>query len=726
MIQKEPLKRIYWTAGALAVFILAILFSVTFLNPTSVGNPDFIENVNLWAVIWAITFVIVLILSFVLARDLIKLLFEYQKRKPGSRIKGKLVATFIIFSMFPALIMSLLAFGLINRNLRLWFTAPSEQLLGSSEVVVSRFYEQNRELVTGKLSGLAFQVQKGNDIGLMVEAAGFRSALLLDGNGTEMKRYGEWVGQLNAPAEMAREVIGKGSYYSHRRLNELEQADVDLVVVGVLTGEDPQRVLLGQVSMPGSVTFLAIQADNARDRFEELKASVTQVEVNYFSMLVMTTLAVIFGFVWLGTYIARKITVPFEALAKGASELADGNLEHRVDVKAVDELGILVDSFNRMADEIGQSRLKLEEANRELISTNEELDERRRYTETVLQNIATGVISLDDEGVVRTLNQAAASMLQTTPAGVRNRPIADVVGEDLQGELEQIRQRAAIYGTYRKNITFNRGEQAFFIAATATANPIPGEKGATEYLVVLDDLTELIKAEKFAAWQEVARRLAHEIKNPLTPIQLSAERIKKWFGRVELQPKEEVERFRQVLEDGVRIIGAEAEMLKTLVDEFSRFARLPISRPVETELHGLIDQSLALYDGTLQAVRVTTDFDPEVGQVLLDAEQMRRVFVNLMDNSVDALTECDDRQIAISTALNKNRNSVRIEFADNGVGIEPGDYDNLFLPYFSTKKKGTGLGLAIVRQIVSEHNGFIRAEPNFPTGTKFSIDIPLE
>ncbi|MDA2934902.1 ATP-binding protein, partial [Acidobacteria bacterium AH-259-D05] len=714
MKQRELLRRIYWISAILTIVILVFLTSVIFLNPSSVGNPRFVWNINLWAVVWALNFVIVLTLSFILARNLIKLFFEYQANRPGSGIKTKLVITLITFSLFPALVMAFLAFGLINQNLRQWFSSPSEQLLGSSQVISQSYYQQSRFF---RLSAAHFLAQQIDSRRLEPTARfeelrqeyGFDSAVVFDSEGLRFGS-GEWSQGQPLPISIQQVIGGENHYSLERRI------DVDHGIVGVpvqSSSGSVQGALFAHFVIPQSVAFHSIQVDEASAKYEAIKGSVRQLELNYFSILGLTTLAVVFGFLWLGTYIAKKITVPLEALAEGSGQLAAGNLDHRVDVSAVDELGILVDSFNRMAEEIKQSRQKLEEANDELRETNVRLDERRRYIETILHNISTGVLSIDESNVIRAVNEAGLKMLQANRQNILNRPLREVTDPQLYEELMTMKKRAHLYGTYRKEVTFRRGERQLHVATTITSNPVPFQQEA-EYLIVLDDLTELIKAEKFAAWQEVARRLAHEIKNPLTPIQLSAERVEKRFGRVLVSNSsdQEIREFRKVLGDSMRIIVAEAEMLKELVEEFSRFARLPICKPVEVELHQLIEQTLTLYDGGLEKVRIRKAFDPKIDKIKIDPQQMQRAFVNLIDNSLDALAEAaGDPSILIRTQLNDGRDSVTIEFQDNGIGIVPEDYEDLFLPYFSTKKKGTGLGLVIVRQIISEHNGFVRAEP---------------
>ena len=730
MAQKTLRQKIYWTGAGLAILLLSFLVSVTFLNPSSVGNTDFVENINLWAFIWAVNFVLFLTLCFILARDLIKLYFENPSEELGKRIKSKLITTFTLFSLFPAVLMSFLAFGLINSNLQLWFTSPSEQLLESAEDVIATFYDQNRRLVLQSLGQLLDEV---NPEELRWEGSATHNQLPLIFKGLaiytpERERVWSLGWREEDVTEALDQALSGEHVYRHRRGNELNRADIDLVLAaspirgssGGISG-----VLLAQHVVQSSVEFNALEAVKARGKFNELKGSQRQIQVNYILILAVTTLAVIFGFVWLGTYIARKITVPLEALATGAHQLSEGNLDYRVNVAAVDELGVLVDSFNRMATEIRDSRRELESANEELLQTNMELAEGRYYIERILQNIGTGVMSVDQNDIVRTVNQAALGILKSHREEVLGQSLRKVGGESMYEQFAEMKKRARLYDSYRREILISREDQQVHIAATVTANP-QTTGGGEEFLVVLDELTELIRAEKFAAWQEVARRLAHEIKNPLTPIQLSTERVNSRFEQLDRSNPEAVGEFGRILGDALKIISAEAEALKLLVQEFSRFARLPISKPIETALHDLIEQTLELYDRSLRSVRIERDFDLRITTVTLDPEQMRRVFVNLIDNALDALADCDyERAITVTTRPNPVNESVTIEFTDNGSGIAPEDYDNLFFPYFSKKTKGTGLGLAIVQQIVNDHNGYVRAEPNHPSGMRFRIELPL-
>ncbi len=733
MKRLERLRRIYWTGALLACSALLVIVAVLFLNPTSVGNPRFVSNLTLWSAVWAIYFIVALTLLFIFARNLIKLLFEHRSSRGLSRLKRQLVLTLTIISLFPALILFLVASGLINKNLDFWFSSPSERLLESAEIIAAKYYEREETVSMIAARSLAAEIDwtrftvDSPLLGRMTEL-GFDGLMLVDRDRTIRFRKGDWAEASWEPA--LDEILEGGEYYTvSYQADQNRRRFVDRGLAAV-PARGPDGAVLGGVvasfALPESVRFHALEVQTASEKHLELMSNRKQFEYSYYLILAVTTLVVVVVFVWLGTYMARRITVPLEALAQGARELAEGNLDHRVEQTAVDELGILVDSFNRMADEIHHSRSRLEQANAELRETNERLDERRRYIETILENIATGVVSVDRNDVIRTANKAAMEMFGAGPEQILNRPMTRVLEPDVYADFRDMKNRVSLFSTDRRRVNFKRGLGQLPLTVTVTTTHLPFKNGV-EHLVVLDDLTELIRAEKFAAWQEVARRLAHEIKNPLTPIQLSADRIRNRFHRIEktLPRTRETRQFGETLTEATTLITAEAATLKTLVEEFSRFARLPICHPVEVDPAKLVEQTLARYDGALKSVGVSTHFDPGIKTVRWDPVQIQRVFVNLIDNSLDALVEVKGRrQIGIRSRYNQARGSVVVEFEDNGTGIAPEDYENLFLPYFSTKKRGTGLGLAIVRQIVSEHNGFIRAERNEPRGTRFIMEFP--
>jgi PAS domain S-box-containing protein len=455
-------------------------------------------------------------------------------------------------------------------------------------------------------------------------------------------------------------------------------------------------------------------ADKSLLEFERLKQSqVTVRQIGLLTLGVLTFL-LIFASTWTAFYIARGLTVPIKALAEGADEIARGNLSHRVDVLAEDELALLVGAFNQMS-----SRLEENSA---------ELSERQRYIETVLESLPTGVISFDAENRVGTINRAAIGILRLAEDGLIGSRLDEMVSDENRTILERVIARAKRIGTASEQTVLRKESDDLPVALTATA--LSNDGGA---VLVIEDLSELIAAQRASAWQEVARRMAHEIKNPLTPIQLAAERIAKRFagsgqwsvaGVPTGVPNDD--RMQNVVEDGTATIIREVQSLKAMVDEFSRFARLPEAVPEACDLNDVIVQVLALYEGRVDDVRIQSGLSGELPPVMIDREQLKRVFINLIDNSIEAIDEEQDaKTVLVTTRYDSARDLIVAEVSDNGRGIAPADLQKLFQPYFSTKGRGTGLGLAIVHRIITEHNGKIKAVTNHPRGAKFIVELPV-
>jgi two-component system nitrogen regulation sensor histidine kinase NtrY len=473
------------------------------------------------------------------------------------------------------------------------------------------------------------------------------------------------------------------------------------------------------------------------DRYTSLKLLQTPIQLLYQSIFLAATLLILISATWLGLYLAKRITRPVQRLAEGARAIGAGQFDVRLEAESGDELGSLVEAFNMMAAELRTSRAKLEQSGRDLERKNVEVDARRRYIETILERVATGVISLDARGRISTVNGAAERLLALGHDAV-GQPARDVFGrQDLEPlgtllDAVERRQPNGLSDARREprglveEITLTRQDREVHLAAAATA--LAGDQGEMEGAVlVLDDVTPLIRAQRVAAWRDVARRLAHEIKNPLTPIQLSAERLRRHFATAPPPTA-------SLVGECTDAIITEVEALKGLVDEFAQFARLRGPRLVPTALNQLIDETLTLYGGVLQESRVTfrRQFAPDLPVVKVDAEQIRQVVINLVDNALEALggPGASSRPsgaapvIAVSTSHDPRNGLVRIVVSDNGPGVPAADRDKLFMPYYSTKGRGSGLGLAIVRRIVVEHGGGIEAGEADPTGTVFTIELP--
>ena len=461
---------------------------------------------------------------------------------------------------------------------------------------------------------------------------------------------------------------------------------------------------------------------NAYESYQQVRVLRGPLEGVYLSFFLMMTLLILISATWMGLYVAKRITRPVQLLADGARQIAAGHLDHRIQPETRDEFGALVEAFNAMAGDLAASQRRLERSRLDLEAKNLELEERRRYIETILERIATGVISLDAGGTVTTVNGAAMRLLDLDASAVGQLLPGVLAREDLAPLApvvdRAVRARQGDHTGQEVALTIGGHERHLAVAST----PLTREGASEGAVVVLDDVTPLIRAQKVAAWREVARRLAHEVKNPLTPIQLSAERLRRHFAQAP-------EPARSLVRECSATIVQEVESLKQLVDEFSQFARMPAPRTSLSDLHELLRDALALYRGLFASIELRPRFAAALPRVRVDQEQFRRVIINLVDNAVEAITGAPPPGgrglITVETAWDEANGVVRVVVADNGPGISEEDRSRLFLPYYSTKQRGSGLGLAIVRRIVVEHGGSIEATPNEPRGTRMTIELPV-
>jgi two-component system nitrogen regulation sensor histidine kinase NtrY len=486
-------------------------------------------------------------------------------------------------------------------------------------------------------------------------------------------------------------------------------------VIRPRNGGLPTGIVVATDFLTGELAARSREMTRAFERYNQdrvLKRPLTGV---YLSFFLMVTLMILVGAVWMGLYLAKRITYPVQMLATAAREIGAGRLEQHLEPQSDDEFGALTEAFNAMAGELATSRRKVERSTVELERKHLEVERRRRYIETILERITTGVISIDGNGAITTINSAAARLLGVErtvigqPAALvldrpELQPVAALLGTDGRVPREPVTRDIVL--------TQNHAEMHISVVATALLNDDGRRDGQ---ILVLDDVTPLVHTQKVAAWREVARRLAHEIKNPLTPIQLSAERLRRNFSDAPAGA-------RALVDECTGTIIGEVESLKSLVDEFSQFARMPAPRAVPTNLHELVDDTMQLYDGLFPEVEVVRAFAADLPRVRLDPEQIRRVVINLVDNAVEAMER--KGQLTLETQRDAANHLIRLVVADNGPGIPPAEREKLFLPYYSTKRRGSGLGLAIVRRIIAEHGGSIEATDNVPRGTRFTIELP--
>jgi PAS domain S-box-containing protein len=520
--------------------------------------------------------------------------------------------------------------------------------------------------------------------------------------------------------------------------DEGDSPSVIYVIAGIRVthvGHQPRLLIIAR-EFPPELTTRVANINEQHTQFHNLKDKIKRIKTIYILQLSVVTLLLIFAASWLALYVARNITVPIQALAEATDRVAHGDFSHKVDVLADDELAVLVRSFNQMSAQLAENRERLERAAEDLRRTNLALDDRRRYIETVLESLSTGVISTDDAMGIATINAAALAILGLQDKPPIGTPLNRMIDGQQGEELAALCRRARRSDTAHAEIEFKRADGSALHTATTAIMQRSAEGPIEGWVVVIEDLTDLIQAERAAAWSEVARRMAHEIKNPLTPIQLSAQRILRNYTRNERLQTET--HFGEVIQEGTATIVREVAALQRMVEEFSRFARLPESRPIEASLNDVARDALSLYNDRLNGIRLNCKLDDKLPLMWIDTEQIKRVLVNLIDNAIESLNSdgrstnggngsakaTREKRIEIETKLMKSSDAVRLIVADTGHGIQARDRDKLFLPKFSTRSRGTGLGLAIVSHIIADHQGRIWVEDNQPRGACFIIELP--
>ena len=721
------------------IFLLALLVGIALLASSSAGlSPDFLTEGGILYTLWAADLTILLVLTFILARNVIKLIVERRRALPFARFRGKLVAVLLGMTLIPAVLVLLVGSELIRNSVGRWFNAPVEEVLTAADLIASDYYRDRRARVATEarnvaaaLSGTAFDAA---DVGavrdrIALEVKHGRVKMIevyrvRPGTPPEVVAYVD-VAAPDMPRGFARAVSDRMA--AHAASGQIEPPTPEpLPTTGELIraaalverrgSSQPVAVVIATDYLTGELASRARRIQDAYEDYSRLQVLKGPLAGVYLSFFLMMTLMILVGAIWMGLYLAKRITEPVLRLATAAREIEAGHLDYRVDRGTVsdDEFGSLVEAFNSMASEVGKSRRRLERSTVELERKHLEVEGRRRYIETILERIATGVVSIDASGKISTLNSAAMRLLGLAPSAV-GQAAADVFERDDLQPFGALLRSASVGRSEpsTQEIPLMRDDRELQLAAVATT--LRGTEGSDGMVLVVDDVSPLIRAQKVAAWREVARRLAHEIKNPLTPIQLCAERIRRHFSN---SPEPTL----ALVEECTSTIVGEVDSLKALVDEFSQFARMPAPRAAPTDLHGLLNEALALYQGLLGDVRFERRFAEKLPKVRVDSEQIRRVIINLVDNAIEAMNRSG--VITLETQHDASASLVRLTVTDNGPGIPPAEREKLFMPYYSTKRRGSGLGLAIVRRIVAEHGGTIEASDNEPRGTKFTIELP--
>ena len=715
---------------------LALIIRIS--DRTTRLNPDFLSEVVLYALSIA-DVTMLLALGFVLARNVIKLVVERRRGLPFSRFRLKLVAALLGLTIVPSVLVLLAGSELIRQTTARWFSQPVSDVLTSANTIAATFYRDRQTAVAAQAavvaSAVPAQLLQAGDVDALNAAVsrpvtegrvGIIEVYRLQPGASGKADVVPVValesptlppGHLRASSDRLAAKIAAGS--SDMQAHEPIDGGGEFVRAGAVVRDGagkPVGIVIASDYLSGELALHSRRIAEAYEDYKQLAVLKRPLEGVYLSLFLMMTLMILVSATWLGLYLAKRITRPVGMLAAGAKEIGAGHLDHRIEPETRDEFGSLVEAFNSMAGELATSQRRLERTRVEMERKNSELDERRRYIETVLERIATGVVSIGPDGRIGTINTAAGRLL-ALDAGIIGAPADQVLSrDDLQplGALVRSVGRAAGKPTAQE-IALAREGREIHLAAAATA--LHGEAGAHEGTVlVFDDVTPLVRTQRVAAWRDVARRLAHEIKNPLTPIQLCAERMRRHFGGAP-------EATKVLVEECTSTIVAEVESLKALVDEFAQFARMPAPRAVPANLNAVLAETLALYTGVVSHITLERKFAAALPPVRLDIEQVRRVVINLVDNAIEAMA-AQPGTITLETQHDPANAVARLIISDDGPGVPAAEREKLFMPYYSTKGRGSGLGLAIVRRIVAEHGGSIEVGENSPRGSRFVIELP--
>ena len=674
------------------------------------------------------------VLTLLLSRNLIKAYFERRHRLVGSGFRTKLIAAFIGFSLIPTVLLAFVASGIVNKVVDLWFSEQIEKVMKDSYEVARMQHAGHIALAVNSARAIGQElfredmlIPEQRDL-LIAAIARKRTEYGVAGIEVFSNKMETLTKSLdaNVPAgvldlpisQLVLQVInGKQEFTSVQEAQSGRLVRAGIPVASGSRRGELEGVVVVEAFVPESLLTKMEGIGRQYAEYKQIKAMKNPIKAGAYFFVAVVTVMILFSATWFGFYVARGITVPIQRLAEATEAVAQGDLSVKIEVKATDEIGSLVDSFNRMTQDLQGSKTKLEEANLTLWNTNVELDRRRAYIETVVDTIAAGLLSIDRTGVITTFNPSGERILGLAADRFRGRPANEAFKEFGLDLFQTAYDRMRADDRDGLALEGQMDVQGKLITIGLNGSRMRDEANKDlGFVLVFEDLTELIKAQKVAAWQEVARRVAHEIKNPLTPIQLSAQRLRKKF--FEKSPD-----FDRVFDDATNVIINEVGSLKHMVDEFSKFARLPAPQLARQSLHGVLQEVVVLYRAAQKDIELIVDLDEDLPAINFDREQLKRVFVNLFDNAIQAMSQ--KGRLWVGTKYDTKRKRVVVTVADEGPGILPEDQERLFLPYFTRKKTGTGLGLAIVRRIITDHEGQIQAGNNHPKGAIFTFDLPV-
>jgi two-component system, NtrC family, nitrogen regulation sensor histidine kinase NtrY len=698
------------------IFSAVILFIFSFLVFLEITLPNFrrffpVEENKLLVIVLNINMLLILLLLFLITRIFLKSYIERKKGIWGAGLKKRLTTVLLIISIVPSFTLFILITGFFNVSIDRWFGQRIEDTLENALTLsqfhyedIFRRYDKVAELMTREI---ARKKLLGNEAGLRdymkrSEKVYFfehqsvhdlmANAIVKGSSGNDIEK------QL---ADKTREVISNGRIEAIIPISGGE-----MMIMGRPILDDAGRAVAvlfigNKMDVKGSERIMQIAS--VKKEFKESRVMKKVLKYSFILPLFLVTIMTIFFSLWMGVKMAGEITGPIEKIREGADIVAKGKFDVNLEVKGKDEIGTLVRAFNSMA--------------KELQIAKDEIEERRRYMEVILDNVATGIISTDKKGYMLLLNRAAKGILGIEHDNWRGTHLKEVFGDGFKMLTKLFLKdiKGAGSGSVTKELRLNIKKDITYLRTSLTI--LRDESGKTEgFIIAFDDITHIVRAEKLATWREVARKLTHEIKNPLTPIVLSAERIRR-----KIMPGFPGD-GKEILDETTSVIIRSVDDIKGIVNELTKLTHVSQTKTVE-DLNLIVEETVGLYKNLYQNIAFLIE-QGVIPLLRVDRDGLKRALINLITNSVKAM-DGNEGAISVRTKYEKARSAVIIEFADTGKGIAREDKEKIFYPYFTKDKEGTGLGLAIVHSIVLEHHGKIYVEDNVPKGTKFIIELPI-
>jgi two-component system nitrogen regulation sensor histidine kinase NtrY len=717
--------------GALQAFNTS---SISFLNPDTSGETLAFTGLSV------VVFLLLLVLLLLLLRNILKIYADQSSSALGTRLRTRMVVGAALIAVTPAVFMFLFSFQLMNRSIDRWFSPNTTQLREDSTRVVLELAQYVTSNARGEAASIAANAAIDAEPAALRDVLASHRVTLENGFVIIFDKERHLMASYDAPPENTpaslipwlpekagttkfQSAIPLATPLSASMLSSAQRNDEPVIRI---SGRDyalgkattpSGKLVIAALPMPQGLSQTIARIRSGATEYWNLFRSRRSIRSTFFLMLLLITVVVFFSSVWLALFLSKQITRPVEALADAMDEIAAGKYEHRVALVTTGEMAELVRSFNHMAEDLDASRKLAESSSAQLTAANQSIEERRRELEIILENIPSGVVTLDSSGTVLQANRAFAVLMgQDESARLQGQKLDAILPSDVLDELAGVIRRSQRMGAASTEIEFHIRGRNLHLAVTSARLELSSHRPGT--VLVVEDTSELLRAQRQVAWKEVAQRVAHEIKNPLTPIALSAERIGRHLDRGQPDSPAVIRKCSEVI---LTCVGT----LRTLVDQFSALAQFPAPQPRACDVNQIAEDALALFTGRLEGITVQRVLEPGLPPVVADRDAIRRALANLIDNAAEAMQGSLLRVLCVHTSMSEDGSAVEVEVSDTGHGLTPEIRERLFLPFYSTKHRGTGLGLSIAAKIVQEAGGTIRAESNLPKGARFVMRLPL-